>query len=85
MECMKGIRDLRRILDDNRVLSVGPLFGDGRIVWGYGTNCGDIYRYEATQTTHYKGRRVDLIIHSITPQQAYRITSELGLGRLEDA
>ena len=41
MGCMKGIKDLLRILDDNRVLSSGPWSSLGRIVWGYGTNCGE--------------------------------------------
>ena len=81
---MKGTKDLLRILDDNRVLSSGPWSSFGRIVWGYGTNCGDVYRYEARPSPHYNWRRVDLTIHAITPQQAYRITSALGLGRLKE-
>jgi len=84
MECMKGIKDLLRILDDNRVLSSGPWSSYDGIVWGYGTNCGHVYRYKARPNAHYNWRRVDLTIHAITPQQAYRITSALGLGRLKE-
>ena len=85
MRSMKGFKDLRRILNDNHVLSVatGGEY-NAHLVWGYGTNCGAVYRYEAKPTHHYNGRRVDWTIHSITPQQAYRIASELGLGRLEN-
>jgi len=84
MMTMKGFKDLRRILNDNHVLSVatGGEY-NAHLVWGYGTNCGAVYRYEAKPTHHYKGQRVDLTIHSITPQQAYRITSALGLGELK--
>ena len=84
MRSMKGFEDLCRILYDNHVVSVATGGYGARIVWGYGTNCGDVYRYEAKPTHHYNGRRVDLTIRAITPQQAYRITSELGLGRLKE-
>ena len=82
---MKGIKDLLRILDDNHValVATGGEYNP-HIVWGYGTNCGNVYRYEARPSPHYNWRRVDLTIHSITPQQAYRITSALGLGRLKE-
>ena len=81
---MKGIKDLCRILDDNRVLFSGPWSSIDGVVWGYDTRCGSVYRYEAKPTHHYNWRRVDLTIRAITPQQAYRITSELGLGRLKE-